>query len=170
MRDPLTPDALARDRRPRDAAAMTQYATVIPCAWTVERAFRYMSDFSNAQYWDPSVRAARRVDDDEIRVGSPFELTVRFAGRDKILRYEVTELEDAHRVVFTSSTGSLLSQDTLTFEPRSGGCEMTYRAELRPRGLAVLTSPFLAVMFRRLANRASVSLQRVLSGSGEPPS
>ncbi len=149
---------------------MTQYVAVLPSAWSVERAFGYMSDFSNAQYWDPSVRTARRIDDGDVAVGSLFELTVRFVGRDKVLRYQVTEFEPHRRVVFSSTTGALLSRDTLTFKSRPGGCEMTYHAELRLSGPAAVVSPLLAVLFRRLATQASASLRRVLSGSGETTS
>jgi hypothetical protein len=149
---------------------MAEYVAVIPSTWNVERAFGYMSDFSNAQYWDPSVRAARRLDDGDVKVGSRFELTVRFAGRDKILTYDVTEMEAAQRVIFSSSTAGLHSRDTLTFKVRPDGCEMTYRAELRLKGAATVANPLLIMLFRRLGNRASVSLRRILSGSGETPS
>jgi hypothetical protein len=144
---------------------MTKYVAVIPSVWSVERAFDYMSDFSNAQCWDPSVRAARRLDDGAIAVGSRFELTVRFAGRDKNFEYHVTEIEIPRRVTFSSSTSSLVSFDTLTFDPRADGCEMTYRAALRIKGVAALTTPLLAVLFRRLGNRASASLREILGTS-----
>jgi hypothetical protein len=149
---------------------MTQYVAAVPSTWSVERAFRYMSDFSNAQYWDPSVRTARRIDDGEVKVGSRFELTVRFAGRDKVLQYEVTDIENVQRVVFSSSTSTLHSLDTLTFEPRSDGCEMTYRAELRLKGVAAVANPLLAVLFRRLGDRASSSLRKILSRTSDPSS
>ena len=149
---------------------MTRYVTVVPSTWSVERAFGYMSDFSNARYWDPSVRAAQRLDDGDVTVGSLFELTVRFAGRDKVLRYQVMEFVPDHRVVFSSTTGALLSRDTLTFERQPGGCEMTYRAELRFNGPAAMANPLLAVLFRRLAHQASASLRHVLSGSDASPS
>jgi uncharacterized protein YndB with AHSA1/START domain len=145
---------------------VTQYLAVVPSTWSVERAFEYLSDFSNAQYWDPSVRAARRVDDvGSVKVGTRFELTVRFAGRDKTLQYAVTELDPNRRVVFSSSTAALHSLDTLTFEPRPDGCEMTYHAELRLQGAAALATPLLTVLFRRLGDRASLSLQRILGNS-----
>jgi hypothetical protein len=149
---------------------MTQYVAVVPSTWSVARAFGYMSDFSNAQFWDPSIRVARRISDGDVTVGSLFELTVRFAGRDKVLRYQVTEFVPDQRVVFSSTTGALLSRDALTFERRPDGCEMTYHAELRFSGAAAIANPLLAVLFRRLADQASASLRRVLSGSGESPS
>ena len=49
-----------------------------------------MSDFTNAQSWDPSVVSARRIDHGALAVDSQFELTVRFAGRNKEMRYRIT--------------------------------------------------------------------------------
>lgn len=144
---------------------MPQYTAVISSAWSSNEAFAYMSDFSNARYWDPSVRSARRLDSGELALGSQFELTVRFAGRDKVLQYEVTDFEPPERVVFTSVTGTLLSKDTLTFEPRPGGCSMTYHAELRLKGVAALGNFVLAAMFRPLGDRARDSLRQTLGES-----
>jgi len=144
---------------------MPQYSAVISSVWSVNEAFAYMSDFSSARYWDPSVRSARRLDSGELAVGSQFELTVRFAGRDKVLQYRVTDLEPPRRVVFTSETETLLSKDTLTFEPRPEGCSMTYHAELRLKGVAALGNFVLAAMFRPLGDRARDSLRKIL---GEP--
>jgi hypothetical protein len=148
---------------------MTTYVATVASNWSVEQAFSYMSDFSNAQYWDPSVRVACRGNAGEIAVGSHFELTLRFAERDKTLEYEVTEIEPSQRVVFLSSTDTLHSLDTVTFEPQPDGCLMTYRAELRLKGLAAMANPFLPVLFRHLGDRASVSLRRILGGSSESP-
>jgi hypothetical protein len=141
---------------------MPRYTTTIPCTWSVYEAFSYMSDFSNAQYWDPSVVKATRVDDGALAVDSEFDLTVRFAGRDKALRYRITSLEWPRIVTFTSSTSTLLSLDTLTFEPRANGCEMTYSAELRFNGVASVANPLLSLFFRRLGDRARDSLRAIL--------
>jgi Polyketide cyclase / dehydrase and lipid transport len=141
---------------------MPRYTTSIPSPWSVDEAFCYMSDFTNAQDWDPSVASARRVDGDELAVGSLFDLTVRFARRVVALHYRVTSFEPPRRVSFTSSSGSLLSMDTLTFEPRGLGCEVTYSAELRFTGVSAIANPILGLMFRRLADRARDSLREIL--------
>lgn len=144
---------------------MPQYNAVIPSTWSLNETFAYMSDFSNARFWDPSVQSARRLESGDVALDSQFELIVRFNGRDQVLCYRVTELEDTRRVVFTSDTDRLLSRDTLTFEPRSGGCSMTYHAELRLKGVAGLATPLLAAMFRPIGDRARDSLQRILGES-----
>jgi hypothetical protein len=144
---------------------MPHYTAVIPTTWSVDEAFAYMSDFSNARYWDPSVQSARRLEDGDLVLGTQFELTVRFGGRDQVLKYRVTDIERPTRVVFTSESATLLSQDTLTFQPRLEGCTMTYHAELRLKGVSALATPILAAMFRPIGNRARDSLQKIL---GEP--
>jgi hypothetical protein len=143
---------------------MPQYIATIPSTWSINEAFDYMSDFSNARFWDPSVQSAQRLEMGELALDSRFELTVRFAGRDQILQYRVTDFERPHRVVFTSATDALLSKDTLSFEPRPSGCLMTYHAELRLNGISALATPLLAMMFRPLGDRARDSLQRILGG------
>ncbi len=146
---------------------MATYTTTVHSAWNADEAFRYMSDFSNAQHWDPSVTSAHRLDEGAVTLQSLFDLTVHFAGREKLLRYGVTSLDPSRGVVFTSSTNTLLSRDTLTFEPRTAGCEMTYRAELRFRGVASVANPLLALLFRRLGDRARDSLRSILGTSHE---
>ncbi len=147
---------------------MPQYTAVIPSTWSADEAFAYMSDFSNARHWDPSVRGARPLAEGAPALGSQYELTVRFAGRDQVLRYRITEIESPSRVVFTSETDSLLSQDTLSFEPREGGCTMTYHAVLRMKGVSALANPLLALLFRPLGDRARDSLRRILSEPRNP--
>ena len=146
---------------------MARYSATIPSQWSIDQAFSYMSDFANARSWDPSVVAARRVDDDPLAVGSHFDLTVRFAGRNTSLRYRITAFDPPRSVTFTSNTDALLSMDTLTFEPRSEGCVMHYSAELRFRGIAAVANPILALLFRRLGDRARDSLREILGGPFE---
>lgn len=135
---------------------MPHYTAVIPSVWSIDDAFAYMSDFSNARFWDPSVREARQLHD------HGYELTVRFAGRDKILRYRTTEIDGPNRVVFTSQSRTLLSRDTVTFEASPNGCSVTYRAELQLKGLSALANPLLAMIFRPVGDRARDSLLEIL--------
>ena len=119
------------------------------------------SFFSDVERWT----AWQGVDGTvECRPGGTFRL--RMPGGE-VAAGNFVELVPARRVVFTSSTSALESVDTLTFEPRGRGCEMTYRAELRFKGSARVANPLLAVLFRRLGNRARDSLREVLGGPRE---
>jgi hypothetical protein len=121
-----------------------------------------MADFSNAAQWDPGVTSSHRLDAGPVGLGSQFDLTVPFAGRAKTLRYRITEFEPGRRVTFTATTSMLRSVDTLTFELRPAGCEMTYDADLRLSGLAAIANPLLALAFRRIGDRARESLRQKL--------
>jgi len=142
---------------------MPRYITVINSTWSVDQAFAFMSDFSNAARWDPGVLSARRLDTGEVREGSSFDLTVAFSGRKMTLRYAVRSLKAPQQVVFVASTSLLESVDTLTFEQLGDECRMTYDADLRLKGLAAVANPLLAVGFRRVGDRARDSLRSVLT-------
>lgn len=142
---------------------MPRYTTVITSTWPIERAYAFMSDFSNAERWDPGVSTARRLDDGPIQRGSAFELIVLFGGRRMPLRYEVRSMRAPEEVVFVASTNRLESEDTLSFERLGDGCRMTYSADLRLKGLAALATPLLAMGLRRVGDRARDSLRTVLT-------
>jgi hypothetical protein len=142
---------------------MPTYHTTIDSTWDVARAFDFMSDFSNAQIWDPGVLSARRLDTGAIRPGSSFDLKVAFARRAMTLRYVVRSMDAGERIVFVASTRRLESVDTLVFEERAGGCRMTYDAVLRLKGSGAVANPLLALAFRRVGDRARDSLRSVLT-------
>ncbi len=150
---------------PNEEGAIPRYTTVITSVWDLDEAFGFMADFSNAAEWDPGVTRARRVGTGEVGLGSEFDLTVPVAGRDKILRYRITEFEPGRRVTFNSTTSMLRSVDTLSFEARPAGCEMTYDADLQLTGVAAIANPLLALTFRKIGDRARDSLRRMLGSS-----
>lgn len=135
----------------------------IPSSWSAERAFAYLSDFSNAARWDPGVVRANRVDGGPIQLGSAFDLAVKVGRRTPVMRYEVSAL-GARSVTFRAALGSLRSEDTVTVEPTPTGCTVTYDASLALRGVAAVANPLLALAFRRVVDRAAASLEAILAG------
>ena len=71
---------------------MARYVTTVESTLPPEEAFAYMSDFTHALEWDPSVTNATRN-------GEGFELVARFGGRDVPLHYDVVSLEPPRLVV-----------------------------------------------------------------------
>jgi len=158
---------------------MARYTTTISSSLSPEAAFAELADFSSAQRWDPGVVSAVRIDDGEVddgeidegplRVGSRFHLVARFGGRDVPLDYEIVELEPPRKVTFRAENRTVVSRDTITFEPRGGtgstvtGSTVTYDADLRLKGLLRLADPVFALMFRRIGDRARDGLRAALS-------
>jgi hypothetical protein len=141
---------------------MARFVASLASGWTPERAIAYMSDFSNAREWDPSVVAARSLDPGPPRLGSAYELTVAMGERRLTLRYAITELSGM-AVELLAESRWLRSRDRITVTEASSGSWVTYDARLTLRGLARPLSPLLARSFRRTATRALVSLRRILS-------
>ncbi len=144
---------------------MPRYVTSVDSTWTMEDAFAFMSDFSNAVRWDPGVLSARRLDTGDVREGSSFDLTVAVAGRKITLRYAVQSIDAPRQVVFVASTRLLESVDTVTFTPCDEACRLAYEAKVRLKGLARAAYPLLALGFRRIGDRARDSLRSVLTAT-----
>lgn len=140
---------------------MAHVVKTVTTAWSPERAFAYMADFSHAPEWDPGVVAARRQDTGEVGLGSVFDLTVRVGGRRFPLRYEVTDFAPG-RVTFTARSAVIESVDTVTVVRQGEATEVTYDARLRLRGILQLADPLLALGFSGVADRAIRGLERRL--------
>jgi uncharacterized protein YndB with AHSA1/START domain len=141
---------------------MAHYRTTIESSLPPEEAFAELADFSSSERWDPGVTSARRLDDGALGVGSTFEVISRFAGRDVPLVYEIVEFEPHRRLVLRAESRTVISLDTITFEPTAAGTSVTYDADLRLRGLLRVLDPLLGVAFTRIGDRARDGLRETL--------
>ena len=142
---------------------MSHYRTTVSSRWDVATAFSYMANFANAQIWDPGVDRAHQLGNQEISLGTQFELVASFNGRQLPLTYEITVFEPPHRVVLRAETNMVLSVDEITFDPRGDCTDVTYDADLRTRGWFKVAAPVVALMFNGIGDRARVGLERELN-------
>lgn len=138
---------------------MARYVTTIDSNLAPAEAFAYMASFDNALEWDPAVVAAQRLDSGEMKVGSAFRITSRFAGREVPLRYEVTTFEPARRVVLEAWNKIFGSVDTVTVVPSGDGSKVTYDALLVFKGVARVADPLMQLVFGRVGSAADASLR-----------
>ena len=89
-------------------------------------------------------------------------MVVRFAGREIPLTYRTIEFRRPVRVVLVAESSTVVSEDTITFTDTDGVTEVTYDANLRPKGLMRLAGPLLSLLFRRLGDNAVSGLRREL--------
>ena len=143
---------------------MVHYARRIVAPVPLEDAFAYLSRFSSAAEWDPSVRAARMLTSEPVRRGSVFALDVVFMAHTVPLEYEIIELDPPERVVLAAENASARSTDEIRFtsEP-SGATAIEYSATLDLKGIARLATPIFALVLRRIGERAAVGLQEALT-------
>lgn len=139
---------------------MARYTATIPSVRTPDEAFAYMAHFDNVTEWDESVSSARRLDDGELGVGSQFEVTMTFVGREQTLVYDVTEYDAAaRRAVLKGVNGKTVSIDTITVDPQGA---VTYDAQVILGGRLKLIDPLVNLAFQRLGGKAAAGLRAAL--------
>lgn len=126
-------------------------------------AFDHLADFTTVAEWDPGVTEATRLDEGPLAVGSRFRVVVKTGPRTATLVYEVRELEPGRRIRLVAESSLLRSDDVITVTPAGdGGATVVYEADLQLRGVAVVASPFLGLVFDRIGDRAAAGLRRAL--------
>ncbi len=137
---------------------MSKYSTQQPFAGPPEVAFEYLAHFTSVAEWDPGVSEATRLDDGPLAVGSRFRVVVKTGP----LVYVVRELEPGRRIRLVAESGTVRSDDVITVAPTTDGALVTYEADLTLRGWAVVLSPFLGLVFRRIGDTAAAGLRAKL--------
>jgi len=142
---------------------MARYRTTVHSCHNIEEAFAYMADFRHSAEWDPGVVEAQRLTEAPIGLGTRFRVEASFLGRGIPLEYEVTAYEPASRVELTAESAMIRSVDEITFTATGTGTNVTYVADLQGRGPFRLADPLLALVFRRIGDRARDGLQEALN-------
>ena len=146
---------------------MARYRDTIASPRSAEEVFDYMATFSNVSEWDPTAAEAHPIDGNEAGIGARFHVLVRWLGREIPLEYTTTVYERPKRVVLRAENSSTISEDTITVEPTSTGCEMTYEAQLTLKGVMRIIDPIFGLAFKRLGDNAAAGLRRDLAGGSE---
>lgn len=146
---------------------MARYRATVEAELPPGRAFEYLSDFSTTEEWDPGVVRAERVDEGPVGEGSEFHVVASFLGRDSALTYRVVEFAPPAAVTLRGENATVVSLDRITFERRrGGGTTITYDADLRLKSVLRILDPMLALVFRRVGDRALAGLRRTLRETG----
>jgi carbon monoxide dehydrogenase subunit G len=146
---------------------MSRYKASVDTALSPEQAFDYLSDFANAQEWDPGVVEAERLGEGAIGEGTEFRLVAVFLGRRSTLVYRTIEYRRPDVVTFRGENATVVSLDRITFEALAGGTRITYDADLTLKGPWRLADPLLGLAFKGVGDRALAGM-RARIGSGRP--
>ena len=141
---------------------MARYRTQITTPRRPEDTFEYMAAFENVAEWDPGVAETQPLDPGPPRAGSRYRVVVSAAGTKMPLEYRITEFDPPRRVLLLAETSVLRSVDEISVEPAPGGSTVTYDANLELLGLLRVLNPALAVVFKRVGDRAAAGLRRRL--------
>jgi carbon monoxide dehydrogenase subunit G len=141
---------------------MITVARTVRTKASLEAVWAYLSDFTNAEQWDPGTVTCKRVDAGPIDVGATYENVSEFRGRKTTLQYTVETFAPAQHLVLRGENKTVQSFDDMTFAGSQAGTELTYEARFTFKGLARLAEPLLHRPLNKLADDTEASLQKHL--------
>lgn len=142
---------------------MAHYRATVETELAPADAFAYLSDFANAEEWDPGTVHTQRLDVGPVALGSQVRLRARFLGRESELVYAVVELREHELVRLRGENAAVVSEDVMTFAPTGSGTRITYDATLRVKGPLAIVDPLLGLAFRRMGDAALHQLRETLA-------
>jgi dehydrogenase/reductase SDR family protein 12 len=134
---------------------------------TIEDVFRYTSDFSYIEQWDPGVCESKKLTDGPVGEGTEFQVVVRSGLSSTAMRYRITHFEPPRRVVLEGQGGAIHATDDIRFTEIEGGTQIDYTADISLSGFGGLLQPLLGGLLERIGKQAMAGLQQALSA--EPP-
>lgn len=139
---------------------MARYVTSVRSPMAPDAAFAYLSDLRNFERWDPGVKSAQHVGGEPGVLGAEYEVVVTGSR----LVYAITEFDPPHRFVAAAVTKRLTSRDVVTVAAEGDGSVCTYDATLTLNGAFRALEPVMALIFRRVGDRAARGLAEALEG------
>jgi hypothetical protein len=120
--------------------------------------FAYLSDFTNTNEWDPGTVRTTLVSGDG-GVGTTYDNTSRFMGRETELTYEVVQHEPDRLFALRGENKSVVAHDTMEIVPVGPGSRVTYTADFQFKGLGRFVAPLLAPALKKLGDDAEKGLR-----------
>ena len=140
---------------------MVQLSKTVVVDKPIDVVFRYLADFTTTGEWDPAtVRTVRQAGDGG--VGTTYQNTSRFLGRETNLDYRVVDLRRDQRIQLRGENKTLVAVDTMTFRRVSGGTEVTYTADFAFKGIAKVVAPVLRPALDKLGDNAAGGMRSAL--------
>jgi hypothetical protein len=126
---------------------------------SVEDAFAFLADFSNAPAWDPGTVTSVPREEGGPKEGLVYDLVVAWGDRRLDMTYTITEFEPNAKIVLVGEGSTTKAVDTMTFVAvPDGGSAVTYQADISLKGALRLAEPFLGKKFTSLGDEAEAGI------------
>lgn len=123
--------------------------------------FAYLSDFTNAEEWDPGTVECSRATGDG-GVGTTYRNVSQFLGRRTTLEYTADELIPSRLVHFIGRNEQFEGHDEISLAPSGSGTEVTYEARFSFNGATKLAAPLVSLYLPKLATKTVDQLRAAL--------
>ena len=128
----------------------------------IEKVVEYLSDFANAEQWDPGTKSCKRVDTGAVHEGSSWKNVSEFRGKETTLDYRLLTMQPT-RLVFEGRNKQATSTDDINFSPAGGGTSITYHANIAFNGVLKLVGWAVKGEFNKLGDQTAEQMTRVLN-------
>jgi len=128
----------------------------------IDRVFDTVIDVGNYAAWNPTITAARRLDEGELHDGSRFEWQLKGFG---VAIQEFQEFERNARVRFVLQTRRYFGAHRFRFSEQGRGTRIDHELEMVPRGILRLLWPMIARNGRRNLRQTVEALQTYIEGT-----
>lgn len=130
---------------------------------SLEEAFIYTSEFSNIKDWDPGVAVSEKKSKGGIRVGSTYDLTLRFGPLRPKMEYTITAYIPFSKVILKGRGESFSAIDTISFFKTPAGTRIDYEAQIYFSGLSKHMEKLLTPVLKNTGRKAINGLEARLS-------
>lgn len=144
---------------------MAHYVARIRTPMSPEDVFAYMADVRTFSEWDPGVVRSVQVAGDGPGPDAAYDVTVRAAGRELTLRYEVVEFDAPRRVKVVGKGFVFTSVDVIEVIVEEGGTTMVYDATVTMPFPLSLGDSLLSRSFQTIGDKAAAGMEKALGGS-----
>lgn len=141
---------------------MANHESTFEVAATPDVVAAYLADLANRAAWDPNTVAVTPLAGGDAGSRSA-RVVVGFYGKRLELDFVVAQ-HDADCVVLQGTGKTLDRRDTFRIEPHDGGSQVTYRAELKLKGMLRMLDRGLQVSIDSMVPRAVKGLEAALAG------
>ena len=125
-------------------------------------AFDHVGDFANIDRWDPGVVNATKATPGDVGVGTVYDLTLDYNGRQLEMSYCIVGYEPGRKIVLEGSGLWIKAIDVIEFSDHEDGTLVTYTADLGLTGIGRLIEPLLRGRFEQVGSGAGAGLRRWL--------
>jgi uncharacterized membrane protein len=128
----------------------------------VDQVFAYVTEIKNFPKWIPDMQEAVQVSPGKIGVGTALRGTYKMMGLRMAWTSKITGFEPNKKFGEKISSGSMLSDELMTFDPIADGTEFTFVCDMKVGGVLKLLSPIMAHSMRKQTKTDLAKLKELL--------
>lgn len=131
--------------------------------------FKYVSDLSNIEQWDPGVIESKKLTHGPVREGSEFQLKCTFFGFTFPMDYRVTQLDAPNLVVFEGRGDTFSAHDAISFSKTENKTKIEYSLDLEFKKASFFNQKFMFFFIKRIGKAAVRGLAHAFEGNYRLP-